>query len=288
MATWRCGKSCEKCGTPHLWQARVDSRTKASGSNCPVCSGLKVCSCRSLATLRPDLMLEWADKNSLDPEALGCSSNQKALWTCSRKPEHGSWSARIGNRAKPNATGCPRCADEASHGPKDVHGHVKDEFPGVYAQILPVPWSLDLLEGLTSGSGRKFWWRCTETQNRPPNCQHEHIWQAYVRSRCLQSSGCPFCSGRCVCPCESIAGKASGMLAFWHFDRNMEVNPEQVGIYSNRNFWWRHNCPTTGEEHEWQATVTHFSTAYMQGERLGRGEHRIPCPICWKGTRKAL
>ena len=76
------------------------------------------------------------------------------------------------------------------------------------------------------------------------------------------------------------------MLAFWHFDRNMEVSPEQVGIYSNRKFWWRHICPTTGEEHEWQATITNTYTAHMQDERLGREGHRIPCPICWKRAGK--
>ena len=192
------------------------ARTSASGSNCPVCSGHKVCSCQSLATLRPDLMLEWADENSLDPQTLGCSSAQKALWTCSKSPEHGSWSARIGNRAGPHATGCPKCANESRRGPRNARGLVKDEFPEVYAQLLPVPWSLDFLEGLTSGSRRKVWWRCTETQNRPPNCPHEHVWQATVQSRCLQATGCPFCSGRCVCPCDSIAEKAqwyAGLLA---------------------------------------------------------------------------
>ena len=292
IATWRCGKCCEECGKPHVWQARVGQRTNASGRDCALCSGHKVCSCQSLATLRPHLMLEWADQNSLDPQILGCFSAQKALWTCSKIPEHGSWSARIGSRAGPNATGCPKCAIESKRGPRNARGLVKDEFPEVYAQLLPVPWSLDFLEGVTSGSHRKVWWRCTESQNRPPNCPHEHVWQASVQDRCLHSRGCPFCSGRCVCPCDSIAEKAQGVLAFWHFARNTEVSPEQVGIYSHRTVWWRHICPTTGEEHEWQTTVCDTYKAYMQDERLGRGKHckigYIPCPICWKRARKEL
>ena len=229
MATWRCGNSCKKCGTPHVWQAEVHNRA-CHRTGCPLCSGLKVCSCQSLAALRPDLMLEWSDKNTLDPQILGCSSTQKALWTCSRDPEHGSWSAKVRDRAGPRATGCPRCADEARRRPANVRGYLKDEFSEVYAQLLPVPWSMDFLEGLTSGSKRKVWWRCTETQNRPPNCQHEHIWQARVQDRCLHATGCPFCSGCCVCPCDSVAEKAQGLLEFWHFDRNMEVSPERVGI----------------------------------------------------------
>ena len=292
VATWRCGKCCSHCERPHVWQTTVMHRTKAEGTNCPVCSGLKVCSCQSLATLQPDLMREWADTNSLDPQTLGCFSSQKALWTCGKRPEHGSWTARIAKRAKPFGSGCPRCAHEAKRGPKNARGGVESEFPEIYAQLLPVPWSLEFLKGLTSGSTRKLWWRCTETQNRPPNCPHEHIWQTTVQKRCLEATGCPFCSGRCVCPCDSMAEKASGMLVFWHFDRNMEVSPEQVGIYSQRKIWWRHTCPTTGDEHEWQATVCDTYKAFTQYERLGRGEHRIygyiPCPICWKCARKEL
>ena len=232
MATWRCGTSCEECGKPHFWQARVSLRTKASGTNCPVCSGHKVCSCQSLATLRPDLMLEGADENTLDPKTLGCSSNQKALWTCSRKPEHGTWSAQVGSRAGPLAHGCPKCAI-AMRGPRNERGFVKDEFPEVYAQLLPVPWRLASLEGLTSGSRKKVWWRCTKVQNRPPHCPHEHVWQASVQSRCLRARGCPFCSGLRVCPCDSIAEKADKLMPFWHYDRNTEVGPEQVGIGSH-------------------------------------------------------
>ena len=287
IATWQCGKCCNHCERPHAWQSGVYTRV-CIGHACPLCSGHKVCSCQSLADLRPDLMLEWADTNSLNPQTLGCASAHQALWTCSKTPEHGSWSATIGDRAGSRATGCPRCANEAKRGPRNVRGLLKDEFPEVYALLLPVPWSFKMLEGLTSGSSRKVWWRCTQTQNRPPGCPHEHIWQASVLNRCPRASGCPICSGHCVCPCNSIAEKASGMLVFWHFDSNKEVSPEQVGIYSHQKVWWRHICPTTGEEHEWQATISNTYLAHMQDERLGRAEHRIPCPICWKSARKEL
>ena len=78
------------------------------------------------------------------------------------------------------------------------------------------------------------------------------------------------------------------MLEFWHFDRNMDVSPEQVGICSSKKVWWRHICPTTGEEHEWQAIVYSVLKAhnFVQDERLGQGEYRIPCPICKKHARR--
>ena len=52
------------------------------------------------------------------------------------------------------------------------------------------------------------------------------------------------------------------MLAFWHFARNTELSPEQVGIYSHRKVWWRHICPLMEEEHEWQAPVCETYKAY--------------------------
>ena len=72
------------------------------------------------------------------------------------------------------------------------------------------------------------------------------------------------------------------MLEFWHFDRNMEVSPEQVGIYSRKRVWWQHVCPTTGEEHEWQAKVQAVCRIYPS-------EERAPCPICrYQRTRKHM
>jgi hypothetical protein len=128
IATWRCGKCCEECGKSHVWQAEIGQRTSASGRNCPICSRHKVCSCQLLATLRPDLMLEWADGNSLDPQTLGCYSHQKALWTCSKCSEHGSWLAAIGHRAQPRATGCPTCAYEKTADPRMREGFLGISF----------------------------------------------------------------------------------------------------------------------------------------------------------------
>ena len=153
-----------------------------------------------------------------------------------------------------------------------VRGHLRFEFPEIYAQLQVVPWRLEFLQGLTSGSKRRFWWRCTADDNRPAGCTCEHVWQTMVQNRC-HGKGCPFCSGIQVCLCTSVAKKAPGMLEFWHFERNVKVSPQQIGMWSYRKVWWRHICATTGEEHEWQAIISSVSTAYMS-----RG--RAPCPIC--------
>ena len=271
MATWRCGKCCMECGKAHVWQSVVQKRT-CGGTNCPLCSGRQVCSCQSLAKLRSDLLIEWDKENSLDSHTLACASRQKALWTCAKNPEHGSWSATIFSRAA-LGSGCPKCAHADRRKPKAGRGLLKDEFPEVYAQVHPIPWSLEFLEGLTSGSGRPFWWRCTAEHHRPPGCRCDHMWQVGVQDRCHKSNGCPYCSGRRACLCTSIAKKAPGLLEFWHCGRNASITPQKLGVYSSKRVWWRHICSTTGEEHEWQAIVSGVCNTYIS-------KGRIPCPVC--------
>ena len=268
-ATWRCGKLCAHCKKPHVWQTTVCHRA-CHGSACPLCCGHKVCPCQSLAMLRPDLMREWAEENPLDPRTLGCACEIKVLWKCSKVPEHGSWSARIVTRAGSKATGCPKCANIARRVPRNERGLLEFEFPEIYAQLRVVPWSLEFLEGLTSGSKRRFWWRCTADDNRPAGCTCEHIWQATVHNRCIvRGTGCPYCSGHKVCFCISLAKKAPGMLDFWHFERNLKVSPQQMGMYSHRKVWWRHICPITGEEQAWQAIICKVSITYIRGVGAG-------------------
>ena len=219
-------------------------------------------------------MMEWAEENLLDPQTLGYASKKKVLWKCSKFPEHGSWSARVMTRAGSKATRCPKCANLARRGSRDERGRLEFECPEIYAQLLVVPWSLEFLEGLTSGSIRRFWWRCTADDNRPAGCTCEHIWQANVYNRCnVRGTGCPYCSGHKVCFCTSVAKKVPGVLEFWHFERNVKVSPQQMGMCSYRKVWWRHICSTTGEEHEWQAAISSGCRAYMS-------KGRALCPIC--------
>ena len=159
---------------------------------------------------------------------------------------------------------------------------MKDEFPEVYAQLHPTlngDHNLHFAERVTSGSQKKLWWLCTADHNRPAGCTHEHAWQTSVLSRCGGLRGCPFCFGCLVCPCNSMAMKVPGVVAFWHFNKNPQFNPQEVGPGSQKRVWWRHTCPMTGEEHEWQAVVSAFVQRYML-------QKRAPCPTCAKRANK--
>lgn len=274
-ATWRCGKCCEHCGTPHSWRTAIDRRVSL-GTNCPCCSGRKVCRCRSVAAQRPDLMQQWDwEANAdADPERLGLASSAKVSWVC---PAHGSWPAKIGERVR--GTGCPACAIVAKHSPRSKRGLLKDEHPELIAQLHPTLNGefADLAGTLTCGSRKRLYWLCTDSNNRPDGCQHDHIWQARVSSRCQNrqhfSAGCPFCAGKRVCPCNSLACKEPGVLQLWDYDKNVDFSPDQVGTASQRRAHWQHVCAITAQEHCWEAGIHSVLKAWRCG-------NRAPCPIC--------
>ncbi|MDC0991835.1 zinc-ribbon domain-containing protein [Pontimonas sp.] len=81
------------------------------GIGCGVCSGHQVLAgFNDLATVRPDLVLEWDyEKNSVSPIEITKSFNRtKVHWICSSGHR---WRALVGNRTNPSAlAGCPSCA----------------------------------------------------------------------------------------------------------------------------------------------------------------------------------
>ena len=91
------------CG--HEWQASVKSRS--SGENCPICSGKRVVTgINDLATLKPELVKEWSDKNTLKPTEVTVGSHKKIIWKCKLGHE---WEATVKSRTL-NGTGCPYCS----------------------------------------------------------------------------------------------------------------------------------------------------------------------------------
>ncbi len=105
-AWWRCAKG-------HEWQARVYNRTKKRGrpTGCPVCCPVGVRKLlpgvNDLATLRPDVAVDWhPTKNTLKPSDVPKASRKKVWWLCSFCGRE--WEAVIKNRTSRN-TGCPSC-----------------------------------------------------------------------------------------------------------------------------------------------------------------------------------
>ena len=159
------------CG--HEWQASVKSRS--SGENCPICSGKRVATgINDLATLKPELVKEWSDKNTLKPTEVTVGSHKKIIWKCKLGHE---WKATVKSRTL-NGTGCPYCSHNSIlAGFNDL----ASQFPDVAAE-----WSeRNKMKPtrVTAFSNQKVWWKCSKG----------HEWNALISTRSYGSK-CPYCS----------------------------------------------------------------------------------------------
>lgn len=88
------------------WEAAINSRT-LKGAKCPYLAGKKaIRGYNDLATIRPDLLLEWDYDNNIEkPEEVMVASRKKISWRC--KKGH-MWIATVEAKAKGRAE-CPFC-----------------------------------------------------------------------------------------------------------------------------------------------------------------------------------
>lgn len=95
------------CHLGHEWQATVESRHKGNG--CPYCNNHRVWpGYNDLETLKPELALQWSEKNNgLTPSMVTCGSDKKVWWRCQNNHE---WQAHIKDRSR--GAGCPFCYRE--------------------------------------------------------------------------------------------------------------------------------------------------------------------------------
>ena len=90
-----------------------------------------------------------------------------------------------------------------------------------------------------------------------------HRWQASIHNR-SDGSGCPYDTGKAVCPCNDLAHNHPEVAAEWDREANGERTPKTVAASSNSKAAWR--CGLCG--HRWSARV-------MNRTLLGTG-----CPQC--------
>ena len=64
------------CG--HEWETSVKARSK--GEKCPICANARVVSgVNDLATVRPDLVGQWSERNTMPPSAVTVSGPTRAI-----------------------------------------------------------------------------------------------------------------------------------------------------------------------------------------------------------------
>lgn len=218
------------CG--HEWQASVKARS--GGENCPICSGARVVEgINDLATLKPEIVQEWSEKNEIKPTEVSIGSHKKVIWKCKQGHE---WEASVKSRTV-NGTGCPYCS----------HNKVLEGFNDLASRFPQVAeeWSdrnLPLQPTMvTAFANSKVWWKCRDCENE---------WYTLISTR-SGGSKCPYCSGYTLLKgFNDLATTHPDIAAEWS-EKNYPLKPDEVNAKSRKNVWWK--CKICG--FEWQSLV---------------------------------
>ena len=112
---------------------------------------------------------------------------------------------------------------------------------------------------VSGGSGKKVWWLCPKTCDK--GCFHEY--QAIICNRSKEkATGCPYCSGRNVCICNSITITHPELVKEFHPTLNGKLMVDKLSKGSNRRVWWLCDKITCNEgcQHVWEAVVCSRTT----------------------------
>ena len=160
-----------KCIKGHIYTSVVKRRT-GQESGCPICSGRQVLAgYNDLRTKFPDIA---AEAYEWDPTTVTAKSGQKKDWKC--KEGHIYTSTVSGRTSTGN--GCSVCCNQ-----KLLAGFndLQTKFPDIAAEADG--WDPSTV---IPGTPQKKNWKCNLGHN----------WNAIVRSRTQQGSGCPVCANK--------------------------------------------------------------------------------------------
>ena len=187
----------------------------------------------SLAEVHPELITEWSEKNlPLTPDDITFGSNKKVWWkgTCGHE-----WQTSV--KARSNGEKCPICS-----GARVIAG-INDL--ATLEPLLAKQWSKKNKIKPTEvsiGSHKKVIWRCKKG----------HEWEAAVKSRTINKTGCPYCShNKVLAGFNDLATLLPDIAAEWS-DRNYPLLPTQVTVFANRKAWWK--CKDCGRE--WSTLIS--------------------------------
>lgn len=104
-------------------------------------------------------------------------------------------------------------------------------------------WDYEKNEGLnpenfTSGSNKKFWWKCK-------NCGSSYM--ASITHK-ISGTNCPYCSGKKVNNTNSLKYKFPTLIEFWDYEKNTNISIDKVYFSSRKKAWWV--CSKCGKSYE--------------------------------------
>ena len=198
----------------------------------------------SLAEVHPELVSEWSEKNlPLTPDDITFGSNKKVWWRGACGHE---WQTSV--KARSNGEKCPICS-----GARVIAG-INDL--ATLEPLLVKQWSKKNKIKPTEvsiGSHKKVIWRC----------EKGHEWEAAVKSRTINKTGCPYCShNKVLAGFNDLATLLPDIAAEWS-DRNYPLLPTQVTVFANRKAWWK--CKDCGRE--WNTLISTRCKLWDAGEK---------------------
>lgn len=160
----------------HEWNTLIS--TRAGGSQCPYCSGIKLLKgFNDLQTKFPSLAIEWSDKNlPLTPDAVNEKSTKNVWWKCNTCGYE--WKAVVKARVKGGM--CPVCAERAIlQGYNDL-GTTDPYLLSEWDFEKNIKWTPS---NVSRNSMKVVWWKCGAG----------HSYRAKITDRTIEQKGCPQC-----------------------------------------------------------------------------------------------
>ena len=181
---WLCPNKCEK-GCLHEYEQTIYNRT--SGHGCPFCSTpkKKICIHDSIVTTHPEFIKEWhhAKNSHMTPDTISHGSKKPIWWLCQIGCPHGclhEYKCDPNNRFGVNQQGCPFCCNQKIC----FHSSIEYTHPHIAKEWHPTKNGDKMPSQFSKGTERpKFWWICSEN----------HEYEASIKNRTLNNSGCPNC-----------------------------------------------------------------------------------------------
>ena len=200
-------------------------------TQCPFCTNRKLCHHNSLLTVAPSVASYWdTAKNGVTADQVLAGSGARRHWLCPTCNH--SWPATVQKKTQ-NNSGCPKCAKKSA-------GHTRQ--PTLTASNHPVMVEFDHSRNqaagldpdkITLGSNKKVHWVCSKCPKGQP-----HLYMASPKMRTSQKRGCPYCSSRQACICNSLQSLYPALAAEWDTARN-GVGPDQILHMSHRLAYWK-------------------------------------------------
>ena len=199
----------------------------------------------NISMLSPELQQQWDVERNMHLGSIRIKpqSSRKVVWRSDKSPagQPHIWTAGVQHRTR--GTQCRYCSNRRLC----VHNSLATIAPDgtqywKYSKNEKAP------KEVLAGSNVKAEWKC-------PICNLE--WQACIRARVRNRSGCPKCSraNRVIQSQPTFLEAQPACLARWDYERNdaEEIYPDNVTLGSKKQVHWVCACCPRGQPYRWTA-----------------------------------